>query len=237
MVGSLFAYKYLLGIFGQEDLVVTNIINKKSLLMFIGYCTWLVAIVTIFFRNRYKKIFQLLLIWSLFFIAIAYGGFLIGVNVLIIYYLISAYAEEYLKYSSGNNLMIAEKENNPSNLIFFCILIGLGFSVIENIIYIINNIINQESVNIINLIVGRWLVSTLIHMVSTGLIAFIVIKNKKTDRIIMPILLGIIWWFWIHSIYNISLQYHLTYITVPLIIIAFFLMTYLTFQSDMMYKQ
>lgn len=62
IVGSLFAYKYLLGIFGQENLALTNIINTKSLLIFVSYCTLFVAIVTVFFRNRYKRILQILLI-------------------------------------------------------------------------------------------------------------------------------------------------------------------------------
>ncbi len=237
IVGSLFAYKYLLGIFGQENLALTNIINSKSLLIFVGYCTLFVAIVTIFFRNRYKRILQILLIWSLFFIALAYWGFLTGINVLLLYYLVSAYAEEYLKYSTGNNLFLANKETNESNLIFFCILIGLGFSAVENILYIINNIINNESVNIINLLVGRGLVSTLIHIVSTSLIAFITIKSKKINNVLVWALLGIIGWFWLHSIYNISLQYSLSYVTIPLIVLCFFLMTYLTFQSDIIYKQ
>lgn len=237
IVWSLFAYKYLLGVFWQENLSLTNIINTKSLLMFVGYCTLFVAIVTVFFRNRYKRILQILLIWSLFFIALAYGGFLTGINVLLLYYLVSAYAEEYLKYSTGNNLFLANKETNESNLIFFCILIGLWFSAIENILYVVNTIINNESVNIINLLVGRGLVSTLIHIVSTSLIAFIMIKSKRANNVMLWALLGIIGWFWLHSIYNISLQYSLSYVTIPLIILAFFLMTYLTFQSDIIYKQ
>jgi len=53
----------------------------------------------------------------------------------------------------------------------------------------------------------------------------------------MPVILGIIGWFWLHSIYNISLQYNLNYVTIPMIILTFFLMTYLTFQSDIIYKQ
>lgn len=237
IVWSLFAYKYLLGVFWQENLSLTNIINTKSLLMFVGYCTLFVAIVTVFFRNRYKRILQILLIWSLFFIALAYGGFLTGINVLLLYYLVSAYAEEYLKYSTGNNLFLANKETNESNLIFFCILIGLWFSAVENILYVANTIINNESINIINLLVGRGLVSTLIHIVSTSLIAFIMIKSKRANNVMLWALLGIIGWFWLHSIYNISLQYSLSYVTIPLIILAFFLMTYLTFQSDIIYKQ
>lgn len=236
IVGSLFAYTYLLWVFGQESLSLTNIVNIKSLLFFIVYCTLIVIIITVFFRNRYKRIVQILLIGAIFFVALAYGGFLTGINVLIIYYLISAYAEEYMKYSTGNNLFLANKEPNESNLIMFCILIWLGFSAVENILYVANNIIHNENVNIINLLVGRWLVSTLIHIVSTSIIAFIMIKSKKTESIIIPVILGIMSWFWLHSIYNISLQYSLSYITIPLIVLSFFLMTYLTFQSDLIYR-
>ncbi len=236
IVGSLFAYTYLLWYIGEKNLALTNIINSRSLLLFIAYCTIFVVLVTIFFKNRYKRILQILLIWSIFFIALAYGGLVSGINVLIIYYLVSAYAEEYMKYSAGNNMFLASQDANESNLIFFCILVWLWFSAVENILYIGNNLLNHESVNIMNLIIGRGLISTLIHIVSTGLIAFIMIRIKKTKNIFLAIILGIIWGFWLHSVYNISLQYNLTYITIPIIILAFFLMTYLTFQSDIIYK-
>ena len=215
---------------------MNNIINTKSIGLFIAYCTIFVVIVTIFFRNRYKRILQILLIWSLFFIALAYGGLLTGVNVLLLYYIISAYAEEYMKYSAGNNMFLASNEPNESNLIFFCILIWLWFSAVENILYIVSNLLNHETVNIVNLLIGRGLVSTLIHIVSTSLIAFVMIKTKGTKKnIIIPIIVGILCGFGLHSIYNISLQYSLSYITIPVIILAFFLLTYLTFQSDIIY--
>jgi len=223
-------------IYRTKEFSVNNVIDSKTLLIFVGYCTIFVIFVTIFFRNRYKRIVQILLIWSLFFIALAYGGFLAWINTLILYYLVSAYAEEYMKYSASNNMFLAEKETNESNLIFFCILVGLWFSAIENILYIINTIMNNQNINIMNMLIGRGLVSTLIHIVSTSLIAFIMIKTKKTNSIIIPVILGIIGGFWLHSAYNISLQYNLSYITIPMVILAFFLMTYLTFQSDIIYS-
>ena len=279
IVGSLFAYTYLLWFIGQQKLALTNIIDTKSLLLFVVYCTIFTILVTVFFtlrhkkntklpegfyyvkgiptsldastlnemqkleiskavwyKNQYKRIAQILLIWSIFFVALAYGGFLAGINTLILYYLVSAYAEEYMKYSGGNNLFLASKEPNESNLIFFCILVWLWFSAVENILYIINTLINHENINIMNMLIGRGLVSTLIHIVSTSLIAFIMIKTKRTNSIIMPVILGIIGGFWLHSLYNISLQYNLSYITIPMVILAFFLMTYLTFQSDIIYS-
>jgi RsiW-degrading membrane proteinase PrsW (M82 family) len=236
IVWSLFAYTYLLWYFGQQNLALTNIIDTKSLLLFVAYCTLFVVLITIFFKNRYKRIAQILLIWSIFFVALAYGGFLAWINTLLLYYLVSAYAEEYMKYSWGNNLFLANKEPNESNLIFFCILVWLWFSAVENILYIVNNILNNENINIMNMLIGRGLVSTLIHIVSTSLIAFIMIKTKRTNNIIIPVILGIIGGFWLHSVYNISLQYSLSYITIPMVILAFFLMTYLMFQSDIIYS-
>lgn len=141
-----------------------------------------------------------------------------------------------MKYSASNNMFLAEKQPNESNLIFFCILIWLWFSAVENIAYVINNILQSENINIMGLLIGRGLVSTLIHIVSTSLIAFIVIKTKKINSTIIPIILGIIGGFWLHSIYNISLQYNLSYVTIPMVILAFFLMTYLSFQSDIIYS-
>jgi RsiW-degrading membrane proteinase PrsW (M82 family) len=236
-VGSLLAYTYLLWFLWQENLALTKMINTENLLFFVAYCTAFVLLVIVFFRNRYKRIIQFLFIWWAIFVALAYGGFVIGINILILYYLVSAYAEEYMKYSASNNMFLSEKQANESNLIFFCILIGLWFSAVENIAYVINNILQSESINIIGLLIGRGLVSTLIHIVSTSLIAFIIIKTKRANNTIVPIILGIIGGFWLHSIYNISLQYNLSYVTIPIIIIAFFLMTYLTFQSDIIYKQ
>lgn len=236
IVGSLFIYTHLLWFFGQKNLALTNIINTENLLLFVTYCTIFVILITMIFKNRYKRIAKIILIGSLFFIALAYGGFLAWINTLILYYLVSAYAEEYMKYSAGNNMFLAEKQPNESNLIFFCILIWLWFSAVENMAYVINTMINSENINIMGLLIGRGLVSTLIHIVSTSLIAFIVIKTKRANNTIIPIILGIIGGFWLHSIYNISLQYNLSYITIPMVIFAFFLMTYLTFQSDIIYS-
>jgi len=237
IVWSILAYTYILWFFWKENLAITNTITTKSLWIFILYYTVFVILITLIFKNRYKSIGQTVFIWSLFFIGLAYGGFISGINVLLLYYLVSAYAEEYMKYTAGNNMFLNDKEDqNPSNLIFFCILVWLWFSAVENIVYIINSLINNQNINIFNLVIGRGLVSTLIHIVSTSLIAFIIIKTKKTNNIIIPIILGIIGGFWLHSAYNISLQYNLSFITIPIIILAFFLMTYLTFQSDIIYR-
>ena len=240
MVGSLFAYTYLFKRLPQFSTLqmLPNKTDTQSLIVFIVYCTICVSILAMVYKSRYKRIFQIIIIWSLFFAGIAYGGYFTGINTLLLYYFISAYAEEYLKYSWGNSMFVAAKETNESNLIFFCILVWLWFSAVENILYIVNTVINHKTINIINVLIGRGLISTLIHIVSTSLIAYIMLKIKRKNiGATLPIVLGIISGFWIHSLYNISLQYHLTYITIPMVVLTFFLMTYLSFQSDIIYKE
>lgn len=236
LVWGLFIYKYLLSYFGS-NLYFLDKINTQNILLFIFYCTAVVLIITLFMKWWYKKIIQTILVWSLFFIAIGYGGYLLWLNFLLLFYIISAYSEEYLKYSAGTNLFSREKNANTRDLIFFCLLIWLWFAGVENIFYLVYNVINHNDVNIAGLVVGRGLISTLIHIVSTSLIAYITISISRKKSYIVALLVGIIWWWWLHSAYNLSLEYNLQYISIPLIILCFFLLTFLLYQSDIIYEK
>lgn len=237
LVWVLFLYTYLSKRFPQLPVINTHTANPQSLILFIIYCSVFVILITMIFKNRYNKIMQTIVIGAIFFIAIAYGGYLLWLSSLLVFFLVSAYAEEYLKYNTGNNLLYEEKRINQTDLILFCILIALGFSLIENILYIIINIVDNNNVNILQMIVGRGIISSLIHVVCTGLIAFVTIGMRKWHNIIIPTLLGVLLWFGLHSTYNIGLNFHLSYITIPVIIISFFLLTYLFFRSDSLYRK
>ncbi|HCY21729.1 TPA: hypothetical protein DIC40_08010 [Patescibacteria group bacterium] len=54
---------------------------------------------------------------------------------MILYYIITAYAEEYMKYTSSTTLL-GDSSHGIKNGIFFCVLLGLGFSLIENLFYL-----------------------------------------------------------------------------------------------------
>jgi len=239
LVWWLFIYKYFLTNLWIWNFNIINNAQPLSVLIFLIYCFLIVILLALIFQNWHKKFMQTILIWLLLFGVIAYWWYFIGINFVILYYLISAYAEEYMKFSAGNDLFIKQDRKNLNDLILFCILIWLGFSIIENLFYIANNIITHQNINVMNLLIGRWLVSSLLHVVATWLIWFVAIKfqNSKSKNLILPIVLWIISWFALHSLYNISLQYQLNYISIPLIILCFFLLTYLFFQSDSLYKQ
>lgn len=239
LVWILFAYTYLAKRFPSLSTLhlQPSTINGQSIFFFIIYCSIFTVLLTLIFKNRYNKILQNILVWGIFFLAISYGGYLLGLSSLLIFFLVSAYAEEYLKYNAGNNLLYEEKRINTTDLILFCILIALGFSLIENILYIVVNLLNHNDVNVLQMLVGRWIISALIHVVSTGLIAFVTIGMKKRHSVIIPTIIWILLWFGLHSLYNIGLNYQMSYITIPVIIVCFFLLSYLFFRSDSLYKK
>lgn len=236
LVSGLFFYKYILEYFGRADWYFLQSMDWMNIGLFVLYCTAFVLLLTLFLKGWYQKVLQAILAGALFFVALAYGSWIAGINTLIIYILISAYAEEYLKFSSGNTLFSKEWWTNIRDLIFFCILIGLGFSMVENIFYIVYNFINKESVSLVNLTLWRWLISTLLHIVSTGLIAYLTLLIHRKRNLAISLLGWIIAGFGIHAIYNLSLQYQLQYISIPLVIGWFFLLSYMLYQSDILYE-
>ena len=126
----------------------------RSTLLFTAYCTAILLIIITIFRQRSKKILQTLFIGALFFLAVNYGGLFLGINTLVLYYIISAYAEEYLKITSSVTIL-GEASTEARDLIFFCILLGLGFSMVENILYLISVFVQQQHINLIGFLVGR----------------------------------------------------------------------------------
>jgi uncharacterized membrane protein YhaH (DUF805 family) len=87
------------------------------------------------------------------------------------------------------------------------------------------------------MLIGRGLISTLIHVVSTWLIAFITIHTRRAHNLLIPTIIALLAWFALHTTYNIGLNYQLSYLSVPVIILSFFLLSYLFFRSDRLYKK
>ena len=71
----------------------------------------------------------------------------LGLQSMILYYVLSAYAEEYMKYS-GSQIVFKGNDNIQNSLIFFCVLMGLGFSLVENLVYLSTVIANHQNINL-----------------------------------------------------------------------------------------
>jgi hypothetical protein len=244
MVTSLFIYKYFLGYLWLENIYFANILSIKSIWLFIIYCLFFVILNSLIYKNiTIKKIWQAIVLWIVLFIWIWYGWYIIWITTVLMYYFLAAYAEEIIKFIAGENIYEKEWKNN-SDLIFFCILVWLAFAIVENIFYLWWNIFNPE-VNLIWLSIWRWLVSSMLHVITTGIIAFFVMKwlnknNKNPDNklglwYILFVFAGIVVWFGIHSIYNLSLFYDWKFISIPIIVLWYFVFSFLMFKSDKIY--
>lgn len=247
LVFGLFFYKYFLDLIWKGDLYFLQDQTLKTVSIFLFFCDWIFIILAILFRNIIKKnSIHTFLIINLLFFGIYFAWYGLGISMSVMYYIISSYAEEYLKYWAWNDVFLWENEKKQdwnlyrygeSDLIFFCMLIALWFSVVENIFYVWFSLYNWEKVSIISTLVSRWLVSTLIHVVSTGLIALIYLKLKPRINVFISIVLWLMAGIAIHSLYNISLHFKLWYLVVMFVVIWYFIITYLIYNSDVVYKK
>jgi len=238
----LYFYKDILAKIGLWNLSLPENITVKTIFSFIFYCVSSLILIALFLWNIKKKSsVNFIVVALLLFIWIWVGWVLVWINTMIIYYLVSCYAEEILKFSTWENLLqtYEKKESvdtkNFWNLIFFAILSGLWFSAAENILYLIVLAAGWD-VSIF-ILLSRSIFTTLLHIVATGLIAFFLIKKDKNKlKYWIRCLIWILAWFGLHALYNLSLNYGFKIWTVLIIIICYFILTYLLVNSDIIYS-
>ena len=243
VVAFLYFYKDILEKFGLWNLVLSKNVTTKAIFSFIFYCISFIVVIALFFGNIKKKTnINFIVIALLLFVWIGIGGILVWINTMIIYYLVSCYAEEILKFSTWENvLQTYEKKWKLDtkwfwNLVFFAILSGLWFSAVENILYLI--VLATWWDASIPLLLSRSIFTTLLHIVATWLIAFFMIKKDKNKlKYRLRCLIGIICWFGLHALYNLSLNYNYKILTILILIACYFVLTYLLFNSDLIYKK
>lgn len=238
----LYFYKDILEKIGLWNLSLSENITAKTVFSFIFYCVSFLVLIALFLWNIKKKSsINFIVVALLLFIWIWVGWVLVGINTMIIYYLVSCYAEEILKFSTWENVLqkYEQKESVEKrdfwNLVFFAILSGLWFSAVENILYLIVLAAGWDA-SIFTLL-SRSIFTTLLHIVATGLIAFFLIKKDKNKlKYWLRCLIWILAWFLLHSLYNLSLNYGYTALTILIIVLCYFILTYLLFNSDLIYK-
>jgi len=238
----LYFYKDILEKFWLWNLVLSENITTKAIFSFIFYCVSFLVLTALFFGNIKKKTnLNFIVVALLLFVWIWIGGIIVWINTMIIYYLISCYAEEILKFSTWENvLQTYEKKWNLEskwfwNLVFFAILSGLWFSAVENIFYLVILALGWDLSTFT--ILWRSIFTTLLHIVATWLIAFFVIKKDKNKlKYRWRCLIWILAWFGLHALYNLSLNYWYTALTILILIWCYFILTYLLVNSDIIYQ-
>lgn len=242
LVASLFCFEYIFAYFFPS--LAGGVISLPWFFSFLLYCGLIFLLLMLFTQSyKHKQIWFLLLVWILLFVVVGILGFQVGLQTVLLYYLVAAYAEEFLKIGSTENA-VSQTDFYSSDLLFFSVFVALGFSIVENFFYIGQQVLGSEAQGILSLAFGRGMFSSLLHIVATGLIALLLFKwyqkselqslsfFQKSLRVILCLLVGVL----LHFSYNLALQYGQLWIYVVLVVGGYFLLTYLMFLSDSLYK-
>ena len=246
LVGSLLAFGLVINEFFPEiDTIQSGAISLKWWWLFLLYCGLIFLFLILLSKNwRKKQIRFLFLVWIILFAIIGFFGLKVGISASILYYFVLAYAEEFLKIWATENKVI-KTEFFSSDLLFFSIFIAIGFSIVENLFYIGNEIFFDSWEWIWGLVFGRGIFTSLLHFIATGMVALLLFKLyqqphlqhlniwRKIWRISIALLVGVLihWW------YNLSIQHMNLLIYIILAFGWYFLLTYLLFLSDSLYLE
>ena len=177
------------------------------------------------------------------FAVVGFFGLKTWISATVIYYLVLAYSEEFLKIWATEN-EVSKTEFYSSDLLFFSIFIALWFSIIENLFYLWSEILSSNPEWIWGMVFWRWIFTSLLHFIATGLIALLLYKLYQQQSMkdlsiwqkIWRIIIAILIWVLIHRWYNLSVQHMNLLIYIVLVFGGYFLLTYLLFLTDSLYK-
>lgn len=244
LVWSLLAFNFIIkAIFPNISAIQDERLSLHRWSLFLLYCGLIFVFLILLSKNRKKK-----QVWFLFFIRLilfAVVGFFwikIWISATVLYYFILAYSEEFLKIWATEN-EVSKTEFYSSDLLFFSIFIALWFSIIENFFYLWSEIFTDGEW-LLWLVLWRWIFTSLLHFIATGLIALLLYKlyqqqhleNLNVMQKIRRIVVAILIWVLIHRWYNLSVQHMNLLIYIVLVFGGYFLLTYLLFLSDSLYK-
>lgn len=246
LVWSLFAFNFIVeAIFPDLKAIHDEKLSFWWRFLFLLYCGLIFVFLILISRNRHKKQIRFLfLIRIILFAVVGIFGLTVWISATVLYYFVLAYSEEFLKIWATEN-EVSKTDFYSSDLLFFSIFIALGFSIIENLFYVWNEIFSSNSEWIWGMVFGRGIFTSLLHFIATGLIALLMyklyqqkyLKNLNLWQKIWRIVVAILIWVIIHRWYNLSVQHMNLFIYIILVFGGYFLLTYLLFLSDSLYLQ
>jgi len=245
LVWSLLAFNYIVkAIFPGVEAIQDGTMSLSRYGSFLLYCGLIFLFLILLNWNwKKKQIRFLFLIWMILFAVVGFFGIKTWISATIIYYLVLAYSEEFLKIWATEN-EVSKTEFYSSDLLFFSIFIALWFSIIENLFYLWSEILSADQEWIWGLVFGRWIFTSLLHFIATGLIALVLyrlyqqqsLKDLNIWQKIRRIAVAILVWVLIHRWYNLSVQHMNLFIYIILVFGGYFLLTYMLFLSDSLYR-
>lgn len=223
--GAMIAYPLLLRYIHLTTFSVSSL-SLQSIVFLIGYIGIIGLLISLFGKKNSLK--QKVFLWTVSFIALALWiavGYITLPLWIILYFLCTAGAEEFLKLSVGQSFF-SQYGISKKDLLLFSILSAVGFALIENIVYLFQN-------PSIGLAVSRNLTTVIMHVIFTGVIAYIIMTRgeKRRWRYVIAFLVGMA----LHRCYNTFISYNNPIITAIMIIVWYFVISYFLYKSDRLY--
>jgi hypothetical protein len=231
---ALFDYAFDFFWIDKQLFYIRNVSNISSISIFLMYCLFVLLFITLLFRNlKNNKIILEISVAILSALIIAFLWLWTWIAVLILYYILAAFSEEIFKFTVSNNQLVKYKDNKISIILLLSLLIWLSFSISENLYSFFVQLFNENLS--IWFILGRGLIASLIHCVSTWAIALLLMKIKKwwlLFRYFVALFFGSL----IHITYNLSVVNNYIWVIFILVIFALIFLSYLFFNMDEIYS-
>jgi RsiW-degrading membrane proteinase PrsW (M82 family) len=245
LVIALYGFSELMQYFLHNDLIPFSLtsITLPWFGYFLLYCG-LIFLFLIIFHHNYKKkqLWFLFLVWFMMFAGVGIVGFNFGLQAVMLL-IMSAYAEEFLKIGMAENL-VSKTDFYSSHILFFSVLVALGFSIVENLFYVGQQVLGGTSAGILSMVFGRGFFSSLLHIVATGAIALLlyklyqrtVLQNLSAFQKVIRVIVGMLAGVALHIGYNLAVGYAQVWVYGIVVIGGYFLLSYVLFLSDELYK-
>jgi len=135
----------------------------------------------------------------------------VAVNVLY-FFVVVAFTEEMFKFLAvKDKIMKSPETDEPVDVMLYMVIGALGFAAVENIMYLtlpsykmsFNDVLNRTVV----LTIVRFLGSTLLHTLSSGLVGyFLALSFREAKKKLWLVICGVILATLIHGTYNMSIM-------------------------------
>ncbi len=230
----LYFYPQLLNLADLSILYFAENPTISTISMFLLYVAlFLVMIVSLQNKKLQNPILKYIFAISIFFLALSLWWLFAGINFMILYLVLWVFSEELIKITISKS---TQNKHKQLDLIFVSLLIALFFSLVETFFYVILQ--TWSSLDILWLTISRWIFTSALHIVSTLIIAYSLQKTSSTKTInYFSIIKAFSAWFVFHFLYNISIQYNITTLTIILLISWYFILSYLLFKSDSIFLE
>lgn len=236
-IGVLMLYFYpnLLWVMNLWNLYFGENMTLGTIWMFVIYLViFLGSIFVLQNKNFRNPIFRYIFSVSIFFVLLVLWWIFTGISFVVLYMIISVFAEELIKSSISKSIQTRVEK---LDLIFVSLLVALAFSLVETLIFVIS----ESGLwwwNIVGLVISRWVFTSLLHIVSTMIIAFFLQKSILWNKLSL-------WWilqafglgFLFHLTYNISIEYNITVLSIMLMVAGYFILSYFLFNSDSIFLE